>query len=277
MDWEGLTIKNRKGLKLAGLLRADTLSLKGGTTGKAVEKSPLVVVCHGFTGSKEGDGGSIAMGEELAKRGFATLLFDFAGCGNSEGLWEELTLSGQVDDLDAVVDWARANGYQEIILNGRSFGGTTVLAFAALDKGIAAVCTWAASAQPLHLFSGFCGSDPLDDGPLLSGSPNDRIMLQSDNGALYLQRRFFQDLAQYDIPECAKQIGTRPLLLIHGTADDLVPVSDAHLLYGTAHEPKKLALIKDADHTFSDHRVRVWDVFFGWLKDFKQEGSTDSR
>ncbi|HZK18603.1 MAG TPA: alpha/beta hydrolase [Clostridia bacterium] len=272
MSWQRLTITNKSGLKLAGLLRADKSPCGANITGLSSALQPLVIVCHGFTGSKEGDGGSIAMGDELARRGFATLLFDFAGCGDSEGLWEELTLSGQIDDLGAVVGWARANGYQRIILNGRSFGGTTVLAFAASDKGIDAACTWAASAKPLHLFSGFCGSDPVDNGLLLNGSPDERIMLQSDNGALYLQRRFFQDLAQYDIPEYAKRIGTRPLLLIHGTADDVVPVSDVHLLFDAADEPKKMVLVENADHTFSDHRVRVWDVFFDWLKDLKWDG-----
>lgn len=268
IGWQKESIINRHGLKLAVLLRAAEPVEKGGGAGLAEEAvsgqsvllPPLVIVCHGFTGSKEGGGGALAMADQLARRGFVTLLFDFTGCGESEGLWEEITLSRQVDDLGAVVDWAWSKGYRRIILNGRSFGGTTVLAYAAADRQIAAVCTWAAVARPLRLFSGFT-SEKVN----LSGPAGEKISLFDGTGSICLQRRFYQDLQRHDLPGCAARISPRPLLLIHGSADEVVPVEDAQLLFDSAGEPKELALVKDADHRFTDHRQQVWNLFFEWL------------
>lgn len=262
---------NRRNLKLAGLLQTvvtegeglDCLGKPDYRPGRqsAALPPPLVVVCHGFTGSKEGGGGAIAMAEELARRGFATLLFDFTGSGESEGVWEEITLSRQIDDLGAAVDWARAKGYRQILLNGRSFGGTTALAYAASDRHIAAVCTWAAVARPLPFFIGHCREKPCLEGPAAT-----RITLVNDSGSVCLQRRFFQDLKQYRLSECAARIAPRPLLLIHGTADKDVPVTGAQLLFDSAGEPKKLVLVQDGDHRFSKHRLQVWDHFFSWCR-----------
>lgn len=269
MGWQEKTITNRRGLKLAARLRAAE-SVEGGggaglaeeaVSGQSVLLPPLVIVCHGFTGSKEGGGGAVAMADQLAGRGFATLLFDFTGCGESEGVWEEITLSRQVDDLGAVVEWARSKGYRQIILNGRSFGGATALAYAAADRQIAAVCTWAAVARPLQLFSGFTGKKISPGGPA-----GEKIALHDGTGSICLQRRFFQDLQRHDLPDCAARIAPRPLLLIHGTADEVVPVADAQLLFDSAGEPKKLALVKDADHRFTNHRLQAWDLLFNWLQ-----------
>ena len=256
MRMQDIKITNRRGLKLAALLfRAEGSCEHGGST------APLVIVCHGFTGGKEGGGGALAMAGELAGLGFDTLLFDFTGCGGSGGDWEEITLSRQIDDLGAVVDWARAAGYGRIILNGRSFGGATVLAHAAADRGIAAVCTWAAVARPLRLFSSLAVKQPD-----LSGPAGERIDLDDGTGAVRLPLGFFHDLQRHDLPGCAARLSPRPLLLIHGSADELVPLADAQLLFDAAGDPKKLVLVENADHRFTHHRRQVWDIFFNWLR-----------
>ena len=264
MDWEKVTIVNRHGLGLSGLLR----KLAGGSAGaggtgwsrEAAGPPPLVIVCHGFSGNKESGGTAVAMADRLASRGFETLLFDFTGCGESEGSWGEITLTRQVEDLGAVVDWARSQGYGKIILNGRSFGGATVLAYGAADRQIAAVCTWAAVARPLELFLRLFG-----EALSLEGDGADKRVFPAESGSAYLRRQFFQDLQGYNLPKCAARIAPRPLLLFHGTADRVVPISDAHLLFDSAGEPKELKVIEGADHRFSEHRGVVWEFFFSWL------------
>ena len=250
MLWEKEIIRNRCGLKLAALLRGASPPSPGAMP-------PLVIVCHGFTGSKEGGGGAMAMGDQLARRGFSTLLFDFTGCGESEGRWGGITLTRQVDDLGAVVEWAGARGYRRIILNGRSFGGATALAYAAGDRQIDAVCTWAAVGRPLQLFGGLISEGSSPGGPAEGGAP-----LVDGGGP---GRCFYQDLQRYDLPRCAARISPRPLLLIHGTADEVVPLEDARLLFAAAAEQKELVLLQGADHRFSKHAREVWQIFFSWL------------
>jgi uncharacterized protein len=258
--WNPLRIKNRQNLYLSALLRE--VKHDNAAAGYPLSNKTLIVVCHGFTGSKEGGGRALAMGNELATLGFSTLLFDFAGCGESDGKWEELTLSGQVDDLSAVVGWCRENGFNRIILMGRSFGGTTALLYAGEDSKIAAVCTWAAVARPALLFRPYLKNN-------LNGPGNEVIMIKGSEGEVALKRSFFLDLTRHDLLASTGKIAPRNLLIIHGSADETVPATNAHIIYQAAGNPKELAIIEGADHRFSMHLERVWSVFFSWLQSLK--------
>lgn len=256
-SWHKSTINNREGLGLSALLWHSSCEIAGD---KGDGNRGLIIACHGFTGSKEGSGRALAMGEKLAQSGYSTLLFDFTGCGESEGSWENISLSGQISDLAAVADWCRRAGFGKIILNGRSFGGTTALCYAARDREIAAVCAWAAVARPGRLFE-----NRVAGRKSLAGDPDELIKLQGEEGAAALKRRFFYDLRKHDPLKDAAAISPRPLLVIHGSADQSVPVEEARQLYDRAKEPKKLLIVEGADHRFSEHLEPVWGAFFGWL------------
>ncbi len=208
------------------------------------------------------------MAERLADCGFSTLLFDFAGCGESEGRWENISLSGQIADLRTVSKWCRREGFEKVILNGRSFGGTTALCYAPQDKNVDAVCTWAAVARPKELFEKRAG--PKNS---LEGNPDQLITLEGEEGAVSLKRRFFHDLNKHDPLRSAAALAPRRLLIIHGSGDQSVPLEDARLLYNRAKEPKKLVIIENADHRFSEHLDQVWNTFFSWLGISEQQNN----
>lgn len=252
--WEKFEIINHDGLRLSALLCKAAVH-------KSVsqqQRSPLVVVCHGFTGSKEGGGRALEMGEALAARGFCCLLFDFAGCGESEGRWEEISLSGHVRDLAAVVQWCRESGFNTIILNGRSFGGAAALCYASSDRTVAGVCTWAVPARPVELFSKFAGGK-------VQGPAGELVKLAAEEGTLCLRKSFFYDLERHDLRHCAARLAPRPLLVLHGTADEVVLPEEAYLIAAAAAEPKELLMVEGADHRFSAHLEVVWRSFFHWL------------
>jgi len=273
--WKKIFVLNKRGQRLVGLLRlsntkagiASNINLGESKFEKtavkeyssAAENNPVIIVCHGFTGSKEGNGEALKMADELGRLGYNTLLFDFAGCGESEGMWEDITLSSHMEDLGSIVDWCEKQGFSKFILTGRSFGGTTVLCYTARDPRISGACTWAAVARTTELFSQFT-DDPLD------GPGDDRVAIAGEEGIIYLKREFFQDLKRHDIVKCTAAIAPRNLLVIHGTRDELVPPEDAELIYNAAKEPKDLIFIEGADHQFSNHTRKVWDVFFNWLQ-----------
>ncbi|MBC7335298.1 MAG: alpha/beta hydrolase, partial [Clostridia bacterium] len=218
---------------------------------------PLVVVCHGFTGTKEGQGKALAMAEALgATTGWATLLFDFAGNGESEGNFSDLTLSGQIADLTAAVDLAESLGYGPIVTLGRSFGGTTVLCQAPQDQRVRAVCTWSAVGFPRRSF------------PRARAKPTAEGVLAWDSilgVRVYLKEEFFADLERYDVLDCVRRISPRPVLLCHGDRDEVVPVGDVYALWQAAREPKQLLVVPGADHVYSEHYEKVWQTFFRWL------------
>ena len=68
---------------------------------------PLVVLCHGFTGSRVGDGHFEPLAEQLAEQGVATVRLDFAGCGASAEPYTEYTLTNMAADVDSAIAWMR--------------------------------------------------------------------------------------------------------------------------------------------------------------------------
>ncbi len=239
---------NKKGETLAGLL----FSRPG-------ENMPAVVVCHGFTGSKEGHGKALEMAEFLMQRGYASLLFDFAGCGESRGSFLDLTLGRQIGDLACAVDFCLEKGLGPIVTLGRSFGGTTAVCHAAIDSRISGVCTWAAPSSLMDLFLGFTDGD-------LPGGEDEPVALAGTEGVIYLKKQFFTDLSRYDVPRCASLIAPRPLLVVHGSNDNVVPPEEASIIYSAALNPKELIMVKGADHQFSSHYSEIWEIFLDWLK-----------
>lgn len=243
-----VSFKNKKGEILAGLLFSGE---KGGM--------PVVVVCHGFTGSKEGHGKAVEMARFLFQNGCAALLFDFTGCGESQGSFLDLTLSGQIGDLTCAVDFCLENGLWPVFTLGRSFGGTTAICQAAFDNRISGVCTWAAPASLMDLFLGFTDEELPDD-------ENAPVTLAGAEGIIYLKKSFFTDLSRYDVRRCASLISPRPLLLVQGTKDEVVPPLEASIIYDAARDPRELFLVEGADHQFSNHYSTVWQIFLNWLK-----------
>ncbi|KAF1084265.1 esterase [Sporotomaculum syntrophicum] len=244
LNWQRINFKNSSGLNLVGLLH---------TPGTA--QGPVVVVCHGFVGSKEGGGMALLMGEELGQRGFNVLLFDFSGIGESEGLFEQITLSDQIDDLKCAVDWCIAAGLGPVYTTGRSFGGTTALCHAASDSRVEGVCTWAAPARLKVLFNSYA----------------EQQVEANKEGEIYKSKKFFDDRDVFDIPAMAGLIAPRPLLIIHGEKDEVVNPADAQLIYASSGEPKELVYIPKADHRFIGHHKIVWDTFFAWLDSIHKE------
>jgi len=161
-----------------------------------------------------------------------------------------------MEDIGSVVSFCRGNGWQNIALLGRSFGGAAALAYAAADPEVRAVCTWSA---PVHLDRLF-GSRPGD-------------LATPDGIPAQLKEEFFSDMRQHDLLLAAARISPRPLLVIHGTADEAVPVREAEDLFAAAGEPKELVLIPGADHQLSRHYRQAWEAVYRWVKGWAPPGS----
>ncbi len=246
--WKKLSYPNSRGFKLAGLLH----------TGPDLET--IVIVCHGFVGSKEGGGKALTMSEELGRRGYATLLFDFCGCGESEGDFHDISLTNHIGDIKSTVDFCLGAGFTRVITTGRSFGGTAALCHGAVDNRVAGVSTWAAPAEPVRLFSGFLEK--------AGEVKHDLLPLGGHDSAVYVKRSFFHDLVRYDVAENAALIAPRPLQVVHGSDDNVVPVRNAEIIFNTAGQPKAKHLITGADHQFTEHYRQAWGAFFKWLEEY---------
>lgn len=64
-----------------------------------VKNFPAVILCHGTASHKDEIGDMYVMlANELLKSGIASIRFDYAGCGDSKALPQELTFYGEVED-----------------------------------------------------------------------------------------------------------------------------------------------------------------------------------
>jgi dipeptidyl aminopeptidase/acylaminoacyl peptidase len=177
------------------------------------------------------------------------LRFDFRGCGESGGRFEDTSLTGRMEDLEDALDFAQKQGYESVGVMGSSLGGTVAVLTAAKDRRIKALVTWAAPCRLDELFrrEGIKGLEKLR-----------------------------QDVSRYNVAKTVNDIHC-PILIIHGSLDKQVPLSNAEVFYENANEPKNIQIIEDADHRLTNpaHRRRAIELTLDWFKKYLKTKNTD--
>lgn len=218
---------------------------------------PCFVCSHGIFSSYEMTSPSA---RELAKRGFAAVCFDFRGCSYSRRSGGELTgcsVLTEAEELKAVLKWAREQPFADegrIYLMGQSLGGVvTALVAAEKTQDIAGLLLmYPAFNMPEVLRSLFP-----DAASIPEVIPNFMAIPGLDLG-----KRFFEDALSAPVREAVRDL-KKPVYLLHGNADKLVPIrfgEDAAKAYGG-----KFVLVKGAEHGFDLTAEQAEDVvrFFG--------------
>ena len=107
---------------------------------------PLVVLCHGFTGNRGGDGHFGPLAARLAQAGIASIAVDFSGCGESEEPFTAYTLANIRADMTAAISYmgvAHGADTTRLGLVGHSMGGRAVsLYLDGQDYPVTAAALW---------------------------------------------------------------------------------------------------------------------------------------
>jgi alpha/beta superfamily hydrolase len=196
----------------------------------------LVVLGHGVTGNKDRPF-VVTLAEALGDAGITTLRFSFSGNGDSEGRFQDSTISKEVEDLGSVLD---AVGDRPICFIGHSMGGAVGVLRAASDTRI----------RVLVSLAGMVHTQAFAAREFSEETPDQGCMWEEESCPL--SSTYMDDMATIGtVIEQSPQV-TVPWLLVHGSEDDVVPMQDSHDIVSRAKQAQ-LVQLPGANHVFSDN------------------------
>ena len=194
-----------------------------------------IVFSHGRSGSRRY---GLWWLPSVRAEGFCSLLYDTRGAGDSDrGPIGGGFNNGYRDVIAAAQLLKERCNVQGVAALGMSQGASNSITAAAESDHIDAVV--AIGAGP-SLY------DVLRATPSLERMPNWMIGLVT-HVSLYRMGRPWTDVASGPIAH-VERIGPRPLMLVHGSNDPVVPLGQAGRLYARARAPKHFWVIQDGGH-----------------------------
>lgn len=229
-------------------IKSRNLTLRGmiNTPDEAFGKLPTIIILHGFGGNKMGPHFMfVKFSKILADLGYASVRFDFAGSGESDGEFINMTLSGELEDAENILEYVKSLDFvdtQKIGVVGFSMGGAVASMLAGIhSKDIKALCLWSPAGNMSEIvvndFIGQGYAQFLDNG-------------YHEYDGLVFGKKFVDDLKKTDIYNIASKYSGNTLLL-HGTSDEVVSLKASEKYLETYGDKAKLSVIDGADHLFS--------------------------
>jgi len=184
--------------------------------------------------------------------GHLILRFNFSGTDTSEGKFENKTFSKEVEDIKYAIDFLSKNyKFKQLVLIGHSGGAIDATLYAHKDKRI----------DKLILLSGVSNLKKIVNIEFTKKQIKDfkerRYIIYDKSNKWYDQKRlnqsFYNEFFTLNLIKAIKKY-KKQLLVVHGNKDQLISVSHAKELYKNANQPKKLIIIRGANHNFS----KIW-------------------
>ena len=241
-------------------MQADGLELAGELHISSSDKPrPALCICHGIPAAPPDstDKGYALLAERFCQAGFTTLVFNFRGAGKSQG---NLDILRWTHDLRAALDFLY--GLKEvdkgrICLLGFSGGAAVSVYVAAHDSRVSLVITCACPADFRSL--------PQRETPVETIQRLRQIGAIRDKDFPSSIEEWQKGFETVSPVNWVDKISPRPLLLVHGDADELIPVEHARRLYQKAGQPKELKIISGAKHKMRLEKAAM-DFVVDWLK-----------
>ena len=191
----------------------------------------VLILCHGYRSTKERD--VYASMSNYYDWGYSILAIDERGCGKSSG--KHITFGyKESKDINAWVDYIYKKYKKEVILGGVSLGASSILMVN--NKHVKLIIE----------DSGFENAYKQVRYTLLHYS---KLPLNIFMPFICLFVRIFAKtkLKKVDVNDNLKNLNI-PILFIHGSKDDFVPLKNVYSMYEKYNGPKDILVIDDAPH-----------------------------
>ena len=241
LPWREVAIPTLRGKTLFGWFIA------------AGERAPALAIVHGWGGNAEM---MLPLAKPLHAAGYALLLFDARSHGRSDGD-NFASLPRFAEDLEHAVDWLLrqpAVDARRVGVIGHSVGAGAALLLASRRPDLAVVVSLAAFAHPAAIMRRWLAQKRIPYWPL---------------GAYilyYIQRvigvRFAAIAPCHTIRETLC-----PVLLAHGTEDEMVPLSEVREIYGNRRDDQVKMLLMPGSHDQYGEMERHIGTMIGFLDD----------
>lgn len=229
---------------------------------------PTAIIVPGWPGNPDD---VLGLGEFLSKCGVNAIVFNPRGHHESEG---ESTFANTLEDIAAVVTWARSNGSRYpidedlLFLGGYSYGGGMALAYASADPSVKWIFSIAGTdharlirqyqedEQFAELLEEILAGTAAPDGPIRFDVSGALQELKENQHVLGLK-------------ENATNLAGRDILLIGGWEDENVTIEgyllplyrelkrndDGEVIFKVFHD----------NHEFADARKEISDAVLDWI------------
>lgn len=202
-----------------------------------LSKQKLVVICSGFGSHKDSERQK-GLVRFFSSLGYAVFRFDYFGCGESSGHLPMTTITKGLNSLKAVMEYLKGQPWvdkKHIGLYGNSYGGV----LAVLE----------ASLHPQYKFL------------ILTSPANylDNIDVDIEewrkNEIMTVIRQprhisFYDDALKYDVFKSAEKVCS-PVLILHGTEDDVIPFNQSVKL-NNHFSNSTLIAVEDEKHKYKN-------------------------
>ncbi|MFQ3611847.1 MAG: alpha/beta fold hydrolase [Fimbriimonadales bacterium] len=218
---------------------------------------PAVLMSHGFTGNKtETHRLFVHTARLLAERGMMVLRYDFLGSGDSEGLFEEMTIRGEVEDCLNALSYLRAQRRtdpERIAMLGFSLGGCVTALAQPRAGSVRTLVLWAPVSNPMK----WMPPTGVPDRP-------------QNRGGFLVGVNFYRELPDIKPLEAVRPYkGT--VLVLHGSADQAVTPEEGRAYENAFMSAQRFEfrLIPNADHIFStpEWERSLLDQTAQWLQE----------
>lgn len=225
------------------------------------ERCPLLILEHGLTGHME-ERHILAVAETARAIGFAVLRVELYGHGKSDGAFCDHTVLKWVDQMLDVVDYAAKLPFvTDLYLAGHSQGGLTTMLVGAMERDrlkailplAPAIVIWDAARKGSMLGAQF---DP------------DHIPNEVAIGKRTLKGNYFRVAQMLPVEDTIRRFD-KPVLIVHGDADESVPVQYA---YDAAKQYQNctLKIIPGDTHCYDRHLDQVCEAVREFLEEMEK-------